>query len=123
MNNLLRYSHNLIIALLLGYLVNGQAHGTQIIKDPTRPLVSFGVQAISDDTSLQQNKSNTELILQGVLVENGRKVAVINNRLVRIGEQIEGYTVTGIIPYGAQLSLEEETLSLSLVSENIKISK
>ena len=123
MNNLLRYSHNLIIVLLLGYMVNGQAYASQIIKDPTRPLVNFGAKAIESDTSLQQNKSNTELILQGVLVENGRKVAVINNRLVRIGEQIEGYTVTGIIPYGAQLSLEEETLSLSLVSENIKISK
>lgn len=123
MNNLLRYSQHIIYTLLLGYFAIGQSFGSQVVKDPTRPLVNFGGPALAGDTNLEQKKSNTALILQGVLVENGRKVAVINNRLVRVGEQIEGYTVTGIIPYGAQLSLEEETLSLSLVSENIKISK
>lgn len=123
MNNLLRYSQHIIVSLLLGYLAIGQAYGSQIVKDPTRPLVNFGEKTFVGDTNLEQKKSNTALILQGVLVENGRKVAVINNRLVGVGEQIEGYTVTGIIPYGAQLSLEEETLSLSLISENVKISK
>ena len=123
MNNLLRYSQQIIYTLVLGYFTIGQSFGSEIVKDPTRPLINFGSQPLDGDTNVEQKKSNTSLILQGVLVENGRKVAVINNQLVRVGEQIEGYTVTGIIPYGAQLSLEEETLSLSLVSENIKISK
>ena len=123
MNSLLRYSHIYIFILLLGYCTTGVAYGSQLLKDPTRPLVNLSRTALPTDTSEQQNKANTSLILQGVLVENGRKVAVVNNQLVGLGEQIEGYTVTDIYAYGAQLSLEEETLSLSLISENIKISK
>lgn len=123
MNNLLRYSQHILSVLVFGYFAIGQSFGSQVVKDPTRPLINFSGQALENDANGEQKKSNTSLILQGVLVENGRKVAVINSQLVRVGEQIEGYTVTSIIPYGAQLSLEEETISLSLISENIKISQ
>lgn len=99
-----------------------EAKASEILRDPTAPLVSFSHSSIKPEFGEEEKKENTSLILQGVLIENGRKIAVINNQLVRIGEEIEGYIVTSIVDYSAQLSLEEETVLLSLVPENIKIS-
>jgi len=131
MNDLLRYkpiglvfkAHTMILGMILLSVSHGaEVLASELIKDPTAPLISFNQAQIALSGDEKQKKQNTSLILQGVLVENGRKIAVINNQLVRIGEEIEGYIVTSIVDYSAQLSLEEETLSLSLVSENIKVS-
>lgn len=129
MKDLLRYKLDNFLSLTqLGAFVVGlfmislNATANELLKDPTAPLVNFSQSQVMTELTEEENKENTSLILQGVLIENGRKIAVINNQLVRIGEEIEGYIVTSIVDYSAQLSLKEETLSLSLVSENIKIS-
>ena len=122
MNVLLRFKLSSLLVVALGLIFSFYSHGADIIRDPTAPLVGLSGVARNIDNNEDSKKTNTSLILQGVLIENGRKIAVINNRLLRVGEEIEGYKVISIVDYGADLSLEEETLSLSLISEKIKIS-
>lgn len=48
------------------------------------------------------------------------KRAVINNQLLYIGQQIEGYELTRITSYGAELMRDGEGLSLKLFNVNIR---
>ena len=73
----------------------------------------------------KEEKKTASLILQSVIVQNGRKFAVINGQVVKVGQFIEGYEVNEILPYGAELSTEGkdgvESLSLTLHKAKIKI--
>ncbi|MCJ8273200.1 MAG: hypothetical protein MJK04_27840 [Psychrosphaera sp.] len=97
-----------------------------VVRDPTMPLLNLKGGGLVGSAVEKEEKKATSLILQSVIVQNGRKIAVINNQLVLVGQKIEGYKVTGIVPYGAELQGEGERdgekLSLTLYKANIKIS-
>jgi hypothetical protein len=96
-----------------------------VVQDPTMPLLNLNGTGLSSSATEKEEEKATSLILQSVIVQNGRKIAVINNQLVVVGQQIEGYKVTGIVPYGAELlgegERDGEKLSLTLYKANIKI--
>lgn len=96
-----------------------------VVQDPTMPLLNLRGGGLVGSVVEKEEKKATSLILQSVIVRNGRKIAVINNQLVLVGQEIEGYKVTGIVPYGAELlgagERDGEKLSLTLYKANIKI--
>lgn len=52
------------------------------------------------------------LVLNGVFFERGESYALINNKIVRVGEQIEGATVKEIAITGVELEFEGKTIRL-----------
>lgn len=52
--------------------------------------------------------------LEGTCVQPGAQWAIVNDRIVRIGDQIGGFQVTGIEDYRALFSNGQETVVLSL---------
>ncbi len=124
MNVLLPYKS--ICQLLVGLVgLSSLTCVANVIKDPTMPLLNLNGTGLAGSVVEKEEEKATSLILQSVIVQNGRKIAVINNQLVLVGQKIEGYKVTGIVPYGAELLGEGERigekLSLTLYKANIKI--
>ena len=91
----------------------------EILKDPTMPLIDLNRDPMAARDEPDQPKA-ASLTLQSVIVKGGRKLAVINNQLVKVGQVIEGYEVTRIAPYSADLLGEADTLSLTLMNVKIK---
>jgi hypothetical protein len=119
MNALLPYkTMRLIVALLgLGVCTDSAA---QIYKDPTMPLVDLNGAGRTLEEVVEEQEKTVDLHLQSVIFKNGKEIAIINNQMVRVGQVIEGYTVTEIIPYGAKLRGESDKVSLTLLQVNIK---
>ena len=118
MNSLLRYKWIQTTTVVLG-IMSGFAAASDVMVDPTTPLVDLNRDPMAINAPEEQKKT-TSLVLNSVINRNGRKIAVINNRLLKVGQVIEGYKVTGITPYGAELTGEGETLSLTLMNVKIK---
>lgn len=90
-----------------------------LANDPTRPLMNItGIM----ENEVQPLEEDTEkpLVLQSVVTNGLLKRAVINNQLLYIGQQIEGYELTRITSYGAELMRDGEGLSLKLFNVNIR---
>lgn len=127
MNGLLRYNRYNYCALVLAMLIwtFSASALSQVMKDPTMPLQNLDGAGFSSSLSSEQEEEVISFILQSVIVHNGKKIAVINNQMVQVGQQIAGYEVSQIVPYGAELFLPgsdgSETLSLTLLKANIKV--
>ncbi|MFT5164700.1 MAG: hypothetical protein ACI9FJ_003309, partial [Alteromonadaceae bacterium] len=62
----------------------------------------------------------TPLILHSVVAKEQYKVAVINNRVLKVGEIIEGYEIIAITDYTVELIRDGKGMLLSLFSLDIK---
>lgn len=130
MNGLLRYNkyhsynNSAAVLTLLVYMFSASV-SAQVMKDPTMPLQSLDGGGFNSSLLSNQDEEVTSLILQSIIVHNGKKIAVINDQMVQVGQQIAGYEVSQIVPYGAELFLPDsngsETLSLTLLKANIKV--
>jgi hypothetical protein len=110
----------LIITLVFGIGFSG-AGMANVYKDPTMPLVDLtGANRDRDTLKVEEQIKGADLRLHSVIVKDGKKIAVINNQMVTVGQVIEGYTLTEIIPYGAKLRDESDKVSLTLLQVNIK---
>jgi hypothetical protein len=60
------------------------------------------------------------LRLQAIKSERGRRVAVINGRVVRVGDEVDGATVTGIAANSVVILVEGKSSALKLLGQDIK---
>ena len=123
MNVLLRYKAGLTciltwLVLFPGFLPGAKA--ADLIRDPTKPLVDLSGAGGFAGESVEEEEEKP-LTLQSVVVKDHYTVAVINSQLVKVGQIIEGYELTTVTAYGAQLERDGKGLSLSLF--NLKVRK
>lgn len=82
------------------------------LVDPTKPSGYVGALQNTADAS-------SELNLKSVLIGPDRKIALINDRIVRVNDEIAGLKVVDILPNGVKLEGDTERF-LGLVRQNVK---
>ena len=102
--------HALWIALLLLPTPAAVAANGELLTDPTRPpRISSSA---AGDSSAEAKRG--EYNLSAVLFSKGRRIAVVNDTRVRIGDQIGDARVLEIEPTAVRLQLADSTFVLSL---------
>jgi len=106
------YKISLILLLLfLSQYVNGQQ------VDPTKP---FG--AVASSSSSDSEKS-TQLILQSIIQRGGNKKAIIDGKVLNVGDKYKGFELITINSKGVVLDSPQGRMELSLFSGVIANSK
>jgi hypothetical protein len=86
-------------------------------QDPTRP------QTATEAGGQTPDAIQAELKLSYILRSQFRKLAIINGKPAKEGEQLFGYTVKKIKPYEVVLQRRDQTLTVPLVAQKgIKVS-
>jgi len=94
-------------------VICSSASATEPLPDPTRPVLMGGVQkAKTADPKHWQ--------LTSVLISAQRRVAVINDQVVRIGQNINGAKLLTVEPGSALLSHAGRRIRLELIAEPVK---
>jgi hypothetical protein len=85
-------------------------------KDPTEPY------SASQETTTGQaeDKANTSLVLGAVFISGGEKFAIINNKLVKVGDTVGTSKVKTIDSYHVTLVGETGDIELALFGRSIK---
>lgn len=83
------------------------------LKDPTRPYGN--IKFSGDDLSTTYN-----LNVEGIIIGNNKKVAIINGQRLSIGDKIMNIKVTDISADGVRLQDETGPFTISLVSASVK---
>lgn len=124
MNSLLQFkviTRNLLTLLVLSMPLLVGAADTEVLKDPTMPLLNTLQGNSAALSGLQKEKEQKiSLVLQGIVTKSGQKFAVINGQVLSQGQSIEGYKLTDIKGYGVELQGAQEEISLTLHKVNIK---
>jgi len=98
-----------------------------MLIDPTRPFNWRPVAPVqeNDDMEVEAVKIAVpkEWHVSFLLYSSQRKIAIINNKIVKIGEEVEGAKVTAIRPNGVTLVYQQTTLTIPFMSINIKSPK
>ena len=81
------------------------------LMDPTRPT-SEGIGAVGG--------RHSGWILESTFVSPARRTALVNGRIVRVGERVNGATVQSIQPYEVRLVKGRRTIVLRMVPKMVK---
>jgi len=113
---------------IVGFIVFGDGTNAEIasfagLVDPTMPL-QLSLEGVSRD---RLGERVTEVVIEqktysvsSILVRPDAKFALINNRRVSEGDEIEGAVVASIDREGVTLRRGIETIRLSLYEQSIK---
>ena len=83
---------------------------------PARPLTEAAVQSSKDH--LPSSKDVSSFKLNGIIVGGRNSIAIINGKLLRQGEKIDGYTLIRIDEKRVFLKSGRKTVKLKLVSND-----
>jgi len=86
------------------------------LEDPTRPPTTAAAVAVQANTP----GNNPRWVLTSTLVSPQRRTAVINGRLLAIGERIDGARVTEIQADSVRLRVDGREVSLMMLSQTVK---
>lgn len=64
-----------------------------------------------------------ELNLQQIRIRSGDALAVINGRIVRVGDSIDGAKVTAILPASVRVKIRQKERELSLLTNTRRFSE
>ena len=104
------YKVSLILLLLF---CSEYANGQQV--DPTKP---FGAVAASNS-----NEKSTPLTLQSIIQRDGNKKAIIDGKVLNVGDEYKGFQLIAISSKGVVLDSPQGRMELSLFSGVIANSK
>lgn len=102
----------LLLALPFAAALVANANAEELV-DPTRPS---HVAAASDSNTTRAPAWHVE----SIIVSPGRRLAVVNGRVVGVGDRIGGAKVTEILPYEVRLEYQGEIRRISLVATRVK---
>lgn len=88
------------------------------IRDVFAPLRSLPRGKSQPPTGRRTQRRTTSLKLRGVIVGGNNSIAIINDKFVRIGEQIDGYKVVRIAAKEVLLKSGNKTIRLRLASND-----
>ncbi|MEM1436547.1 MAG: hypothetical protein AAGG11_21030 [Pseudomonadota bacterium] len=104
---------------LLLWVPSGLVGAAEALRDPTRPPSASPVPA-APTASAPVSDQQVQLALQSVLVSDLRRRAMINDRLVRVGDRLAGLLVVDISSDGVVLKGATETVTLNLPLDRVK---
>lgn len=87
------------------------------LSDPTRPQNYI---ATKNTEGLSSDKSTNNLILTAVLYSSKRHVAIINQRLLNVGDTIAGFEVETIRPNEVILKGSNTVVRIPLLQNKVK---
>ncbi len=99
--------------ILLLLFCSEYANGQQV--DPTKP---FGAVAASNS-----NEKSTPLTLQSIIQRDGNKKAIIDGKVLNVGDKYKGFQLIAISSKGVVLDSPQGRMELSLFSGVIANSK
>lgn len=99
--------------ILLLLFCSEYANGQQV--DPTKP---FGAVAASNS-----NEKSTPLTLQSIIQRDGNKKAIIDGKVLNVGDEYKGFQLIAISSKGVVLDSPQGRMELSLFSGVIANSK
>lgn len=70
---------------------------------PVTPVVTDETAAVPEPESYSPKSYGSQLVLNGVTVTNGQKLALINNDIYKIGDEVMGRTIVNINLDGVEL--------------------
>ena len=85
----------IIVAVSLVMIAVALPATTQAWHDPMQPQ--------GGDVLSEESEAETALTLSSILMAQQRRVAIVNNRVVTVGDQINGYRVVSISPRQVEL--------------------
>lgn len=83
------------------------------LVDPTRP-------SYIGATQQQTGPRAPSWQVESIIVSPTRRLAVINGRVVGVGDRVNGAKVTEILPYEVRLEYQGEVRRVSLVATRVK---
>lgn len=92
------------------------AYAQQPLSDPTRPV---GVSGAGVGGGISAPKT-IKWKLTSTLISPQRQVAVINGRVVKVGQEIDGAKLVVVKPGSAMLHHAGKTIQLKLISGTVK---
>ncbi|HEY5602386.1 MAG TPA: hypothetical protein VIM41_04690 [Gammaproteobacteria bacterium] len=107
----------LIIGILMFVAASPVHADLQVrIDDPTRPP---GLDALPPST-ISSVKEAPRWVLSSILVSPERRTAVVNDRVVAVGDRVSGAVVIEIEPATVRLRSNAGDLTLILLKKNVK---
>lgn len=97
--------------LLAGW---GGSAGAEALNDPTRPPTRAPAPRSASAVVVARER----LALSSILISPDRRVAVINGRVLQIGERIDDAQVVAIDLHQVRLKRHDQTLTLTLGRKN-----
>jgi len=101
--------------IIIGFSITVLMFPVQAANDPTRPP---GLNLVPIKTGTV--RKGPRWVLTSTLVSSERKSAVINNRVVGLGDRVKGATVVAITPSRVRLRSGGVDVTLVMLKKNIK---
>lgn len=103
----------LLIMSTLALLLTGTAQAAETLHDPTRPGGTPTPRAAAEPAAQRWH-------LSSIVIADTRRVAIINDQVVAIGEQVDGATVMDIQAYAVTLRRDGRDFTLTLLDARVK---
>jgi hypothetical protein len=121
-----------VVALLtLGFFGVGALAKATDLRDPMQPpayaLQKFrqarlsGAPAVSKSTAVKPQQK--PLQLTSILISRNRKIAIIDDQMLALGDRIRGAKLVGLTRAGARLVRKGKVINLSLSNDSTAIRK
>lgn len=101
-----------LVLFCLGFC--SSAFGQQPLSDPTRPVILSGAAMGARAEKPRQWK------LTSTLIAPQRRVAVINDQVLTVGQKIDGAKLVAVRPGSVLLHQAGQTIQLKLISGTVK---
>ena len=112
----MRYVLKRALSIITGLMALGFAHA-ETLPDPTRPA-NYSARLISKEALPPQL---IDWDVRAIRTSASGRNAVVNGKLVKVGDAIESATIVDITPDAVVLDYDRKQLVLRLMPENIKI--
>ena len=89
------------------------------LPDPTRPP-SVPASADVDDAQAIDSRASSQLVLNAIFFAEGRRIAIINNQRLGLGDLIGAAEITAIERDHVSLLRESEEIELHLITHDVK---
>ena len=94
-------------------LTNNKKPLPTVVEQVSAPIASFK-KLIPKNVEPSEKKSRPELILNGIAASGSQGWAIINDRIVKVGDTVKGAKVLGVYSDRVDLEFNNETFSLSI---------
>ena len=94
-------------------------YADQIPRDPTEPLARLG-EVNGVEVTENSKRSDSEYVLQEIRISGSDKFAIINNKLIKVGDSVGTHQVKKIEAYYVTLAGETGETVLALFGSPIK---
>jgi len=116
----LRTMFALLVLSAAGVMFSMQIYAAEL-KDPTRPYF-FGKEVVEDSTPSDSGEDGSKpWILNSTFVSDTKRIAIINEKLVKKGDKIGNMRIIDIKPMKVLLRNEDTSVIVPLIQASVKV--